>query len=836
MGLLLRLLRDTGLALVGSALLGAFVTRGVDALGAEHVSSLRLAFTWAVPVELALVAAAAWVYTLRFRRALARASSLTREEAVAAAVSAHRLPIRMGLTVLGVASAAVLAVSWPALDGDAPDLAWAGIGVGVATALLAAMLSYSASASGIAGEIEGLGPAAETSLRGSVRFKILVVCVGVFCVALLLVGPTGYARYRADTDRDLVGAALTAQEAAAQAVGEDGRGAETPPALQAQAVYGVSHFPTAVLGARGEVLARAGAEGRAGARTVAFTGALGAGTLKRVRGGWLVSTRTPGGRTLVSMVDESLLWRRRREFVGGMAETGVAVFLAAALLAWFAARSITHPFRTLGRAADRIAEGDLTASPPSLTRDEMGLIATDFRRMAGGLRTLLRDVRAANEEVALGAREGQAIAERVRDGALEQHATVVAVDGAVEAMEGSMGQVTRGIDALHAFLEQTTGLASETAAAIEEVRRKGVELERAVATTLSDVSRLSSAGREAEQQLFELESLATDAGSGLSSVRSSATAVEQSAGQGEANVEAVARLSEHASGVVLETVHGIETLRAAVGDAHRRISVLGRRSDDIEQVVDFIAEVAGRTNLLSLNASIIASQAGEHGKAFAVVADQIRELAAQISRSTKSIGDIVHSVREEVEATTALIDRGDALAGEGVQLARNSYEALTLIQRSATEGRDAAGGMRRAAEAHANATRDVARLVQSIADGSRAVTSAVQMVGRSVAGVETVARSVGAMSGELGRALDGQASGAGRQLENAGRLEALIADTIRAAKDHSTANHRVRASLRSLSARAGEHEAAVVGLFAVAEQLGREARILQERMARFKLG
>ncbi len=834
MALLLRLLRDIGLAFLGSALLGWYVTRGVNPLGSEQVSSLRSAFTWVAALEYAVAAGAALLYTRAFRRALARAAALTREEAVYAAISAHRLPIRMGLTVLFVATAGILLVSSPALQtGDAPDLAWAGVAVGVATALLAGMLSYSASASLIAGEIEGLGPGAETGLRGSVRAKILVACLGVFFIALLLVGATGYTRYRADMDRDLVDAALGAQQGAL-AAGEGDPSTELSPGAQALAVFNVSHFPTAVLGPRGEILARA--DSRAGRMTVPFAGAFGGGTIKRVTGGWFVSTRTPGGRTLVSMLDEALLVRRRREFVVGMAGIGLAVFLAAGLLAWYAARAITNPFRTLGRAADRIASGDLTASPPSLTRDEMGMLATDFRRMASGLRALLRDVRAANEEVALGARATAGIAERVRAGALEQHATVVAVDGAVEAMEGSMGLVTRGIDSLQSFVELTTTLVSETASAFEEVRRKGTDLERAVETTLSDVGRLASAGHDAELQLQELESLATDAGNSLSAVRTSATTVEKTAGEGESNAEAVAQMSERAGGVVLETVHGIETLRAAVGDAHRRISVLGRRSDDIEQVVDFIAEVAGRTNLLSLNASIIASQAGEHGKAFAVVADQIRELAAQISRSTKSIGDIVHSVREEVEATTALIDRGDALAGEGVQLARNSYEALTLIQRSTATGREAAGGMRRAAESHASATRDVARLVQSIADGSRSVTVAVQMVGRSVGGVEAVARNVGAMADELTRALDGNVGGAGRQLENVGRLEALIADTTRAAKEHAAANRRVRDSMRALSSRAAEHEGAVEDLFAVAEQLGQEARALQEQIARFRLG
>ena len=150
----------------------------------------------------------------------------------------------------------------------------------------------------------------------------------------------------------------------------------------------------------------------------------------------------------------------------------------------------------------------------------------------------------------------------------------------------------------------------------------------------------------AEATLGELEGLASHAGGTLAAVRASVSALERAAGESEANAALVAEMAQRSGGVVEETVHGIETLRAAVSDAHRRITALGRRSDDIDQVVDFISEVAGRTNLLSLNASIIASQAGQHGKAFAVVADQIRDLAAQIARSTKSIGDIIHAVRE----------------------------------------------------------------------------------------------------------------------------------------------------------------------------------------------
>ena len=147
-------------------------------------------------------------------------------------------------------------------------------------------------------------------------------------------------------------------------------------------------------------------------------------------------------------------------------------------------------------------------------------------------------------------------------------------------------------------------------------------------------------------------------------------------------------------------------------------------------MVDFISEVAGRTNLLSLNASIIAAQAGEHGKPFGVVADQIRELAAQIARSTKSIGDIIHSVREDVEGTAALIDRGDALAAEGVQLARNSLEALGQIQRSTVHGaRDRRGDPDGASTRTPQSSREVSQARRVGRGGLAGGHRAVQLVG-----------------------------------------------------------------------------------------------------------
>ena len=156
-----------------------------------------------------------------------------------------------------------------------------------------------------------------------------------------------------------------------------------------------------------------------------------------VEGGWIVR-RPAADATLVAFVSDAPLRARRQAFWAAAAVLGAVILAAASLVVWYAARTLTVPIRSLGRAADRIASGDLTAAPASVTRDEMGQLAADFRRMAQGLTGLVQDVQAATRSVHEGAREMGEIGERVRGGALEEHDRVVAVNAAVEAMQDSV--------------------------------------------------------------------------------------------------------------------------------------------------------------------------------------------------------------------------------------------------------------------------------------------------------------------------------------------------------------------------------------------------------------
>jgi methyl-accepting chemotaxis protein len=817
-----RLTLETSAAVLGLVVLGLVVCLRAAPLTTAQVDTLRIILPVATAVLACSAAAVLVLLSRRLRVALARRGELDPAERRRAAVWTLRIPYRLSLSVLALGGIFIAASILPLLRaGLAPDLAAAGAAAGLAFAVAAAMLVYSSAATNLAPALVELGPV-DIRERGTVQGKVLVVGFGLVAVTALLLGASGYSQFRVGADEAHLAATREALDRAARRIEAGGVG-------QALEALGSGFgMPAILLGRDGAVIEGVGDDPRLRASP------RGNALIEVAPDGWMLRREMANG-TLVAFSSDAPLRERRREFAASAGFVLVVLVLLALALVAAAARAIAMPLDMLGRAADRIASGDLTAHPANVTRDEMGQLASDFRRMAQGLSGLVLDVQSAARSVNEGAREAGDIGSRVRNGALEEHQRFVAVSDAVEAMQGSVSQVGRGVDSLSEYVESTSAAVGEMAAALEEVRRQGQELDRLMESANAEVDRLSQAGRRTQAKLAGLEEMATHANGSLGAVSSSLAQLQSTADESQASARAVAELAESSSAVVEEAVAGIETLRQAVDDAKRRVTVLGRRSDDIDQILDFVGEVAGRTNLLSLNASIIATQAGEHGKAFAVVADQIRELASQIASSTNSIGEIIRAVRDDVSGTARLIDRGDALAAQGVAMARRSLGALHEIRGATARARDTSAAIQHAVHAHSKASGAVSDLVTSVAENSRSVSEAIQMVGRSVAAVGSVSRGVGTLADRVSRALEEQ-SGLGRQqLESLERINRMLSEITSAVETHENATRRVRELLGHLDRTARAHESAVAELSGVADRLGGRSRALAERVDRFKI-
>ncbi len=115
-------------------------------------------------------------------------------------------------------------------------------------------------------------------------------------------------------------------------------------------------------------------------------------------------------------------------------------------------------------------------------------------------------------------------------------------------------------------------------------------------------------------------------------------------------------LAEHGTIVVKNTVSSIQNISSSMNQAITLINSLGKRSDDISQIIRVIEDIASQTNLLALNAAIEAARAGEHGRGFAVVSDEVRQLAIRTHDATEQVSSMINGVQTEVKDIIKSID------------------------------------------------------------------------------------------------------------------------------------------------------------------------------------
>ena len=177
----------------------------------------------------------------------------------------------------------------------------------------------------------------------------------------------------------------------------------------------------------------------------------------------------------------------------------------------------------------------------------------------------------------------------------------------------------------------------------------------------------------------ELEAFAGESGGYASMVSDEIETVRQRAQETGALAHEVTKTAVQGRELVGDAVAGLYRIEDSIRRAQELVSALGERGSEIGRIVEVIDEIADQTNLLALNAAIIAAGAGESGRAFAVVAEEIRGLAERTARSTREIGALVGNVRSDVDSAVGLVGKSSEEAAAGVQLGERAAEALSRI-------------------------------------------------------------------------------------------------------------------------------------------------------------
>lgn len=291
---------------------------------------------------------------------------------------------------------------------------------------------------------------------------------------------------------------------------------------------------------------------------------------------------------------------------------------------------------------------------------------------------------------------------------------------------------------IHTESESAAHQLGEMVAAVEQSAGALDEMGLSVREVAGNVARLSEIAEQTSAAMNDMLATITNVEASAQSTQHIATRVK---GDAEKGAEAVGH-----------TRDGIQDILATSRMAGETIRSLGERINAIDQILDVINEVAAQTQLLSLNAAIIASQAGEHGRGFSVVASEIKKLAERTSRSTKEIAGVIGGVQEESRRAVQAITEGERAVLVGLERSSDAERALLEIVSSAEETNDMVRAIVAVTEQQAMAAREVGGAMEHVANATATVAAATGEQARGAEALSEATRRLRTLAHDVERA------------------------------------------------------------------------------------